>query len=237
MFQDEKAVRIVETTPAPVVTADAPGTLATFASTKQEILLILKREGQSDLQTLAKRLGLSRMAIHKQAKDLEARGLLERVPVRKGPGRPRLALKLAPAAANLFPKAYAQVTCSALAFIEEKLGRGAVEEALRRRQKGVLPEYRKRVHSDTLGGRVKELAAIRDEEGYMAEAHASKKGAFEIVEFNCPIREIAETYWEACTVEREMFQRVLHADVETTHRVVAGANSCKFLITPRGEKQ
>lgn len=222
------------TSPGPT---DAPGTLSTFGSTKQEILLILKREGQSDLHELSKRLGLSRMAVHKHAKDLEARGLIERVPVRKGPGRPRLALRLAPQASNLFPKAYAAVTCSALAFIEEKLGRDAVEEALRRRQSGVLPHYRERVTSDSLGGRVEQLTALRDEEGYMAESHKGKRGKFEIVEHNCPIREIADQYWEACTVEREMFQRVLHADVETTHRVVAGANACKFLITPREGRQ
>jgi len=225
------------TNPTLALPAIAPGSLSSYGSTKQEILLILKRQGQSDLHELSKRLGLSRMAIHKHAKGLEARGLIERIPVRNGPGRPRLALRLAPQAANLFPKAYAAVTCSALAFIEEKLGRGAVEEALRRRQSGVLPHYRGRVTSDSLEGRVEQLTALRDEEGYMAESHKAKRGKFEIVEHNCPIREIADQYWEACTVEREMFQRVLHADVETTHRVVAGANSCKFLITPRGEKQ
>ncbi len=210
---------------------DAP--LGEFASTKNEILLILKREGQADLQTVAKRLGISRMAVHKHAKDLEGRGLIERVPVRGGPGRPRLAMRLAPKASTLFPKAYAEVSCSALAFIEEKLGRKGVEEALRRRQTSVMPGYQDRVQSDSLAGRVKELADLRDDEGYMAESHGGKKGSFEIVEYNCPIRDIAERYWEACTVENEMFRKVLKADVETTHRVVAGAHACKFLVTPR----
>lgn len=214
---------------------DAEGAIASFASTKQEILLLLKREGQSDLQTVAARLGISRMAVHKHAKDLEARGLIERIPVRKGPGRPRLAMRLAPGATDLFPKAYAEVTCSALAFIEEKLGRKAVEEALRRRQTTVMPGYRERIQGDSLGARVKQMAELRDQEGYMAESKTGKKGAFEIVEYNCPIREIAERYWEACAVENEMFRKVLRAEVETTHRVVAGAHMCRFLITPKGE--
>jgi predicted ArsR family transcriptional regulator len=209
------------------------GAIGAYASTKQEILLMLKRQGQCDMQEVAKHLGISRMAVHKHAKDLEARGLIERVPVRSGPGRPRLAMRLAPKASNLFPKAYAEVSCSALAFIEEKMGRKGVEEALRRRQTTVLPGYKDRVQADSLAGRVKQLTELRDEEGYMAESRGGKQGAFEIIEYNCPIREIAERYWEACTVENEMFRRVLKADVETTHRVVAGAHACQFLIKPR----
>src|SRR5690242_9810583 len=149
---------------------ESAGTIGAYASTKQEILVMLKREGQLDLQEVALKLGISRMAVHKHAKDLEARGLIERVPVRGGPGRPRLALRLAPKASNLFPKAYAEVSCSALAFIEEKLGRGGVEEALRRRQTSVMPGYKEHVQADSLEGRVKQLTELRDEEGYMAES-------------------------------------------------------------------
>jgi predicted ArsR family transcriptional regulator len=214
---------------------DTAGTIAGYASTKQEILVMLKRDGQCDMQQVAKRLGISRMAVQKHAKDLESRGLIERVPVRGGPGRPRLAMRLAPKASNLFPKAYAEVSCSALAFIEEKMGRKGVEEALRRRQTTVMPGYKQHVQADSLEGRVKQLTELRDEEGYMAESREAKKGAFEIIEYNCPIRDIAERYWEACTVENEMFRRVLKADVETTHRVVAGAHACQFLIKPRKE--
>ncbi len=209
--------------------------LPEFASTKREVLLLLKREGQLDLETLAKRLGVTKMAVHKHAKDLEERGLIERVPVRRPKGRPRLALRLAPKASNLFPKAYAGLTCGALAFIEDKLGRGAVEEALRRRQGQVLAGYKDRVEGATLGERVHALASLRDQDGYMAEAHEGGKGRFEILEYNCPVLAVAEQYWEACEVERELFRKVLHAKVETTHRVVAGANVCRFLVTPREE--
>src|SRR2546422_10709611 len=42
--------------------ADAPAPLAGFASTKREILLTLKREGDVDLATLSRVLGLTEMA-------------------------------------------------------------------------------------------------------------------------------------------------------------------------------
>src|SRR5712692_11512927 len=151
--------------PLPDPPADSP----TFGSTKREILLILKRDGQSDLQTLAERLHITKMAVHKHAQELEEGGLIERIPVRGTTGRPRLALRLAPTATSLFPRAYAGITCAALAYIEEKLGRKGVEEALRRRQSETLVGYKEKVDADSLAGRVEQLTMLRDQEGYMAE--------------------------------------------------------------------
>lgn len=113
------------------------------------------------------------------------------------------------------------------------MGRKAVEAALRRRQKAVLPEYERRVRGDALEARVHELAKLRDQEGYMAEVRGQPSGRFELLEYNCPILAVAEEYWEACAVENELFRRVLRADVETTHRVVAGDHVCRFLIRPK----
>ena len=42
-----------------------------YGSTKREILLMLKREGQTDLQSLAEHLHISKMAVHKHVRELE----------------------------------------------------------------------------------------------------------------------------------------------------------------------
>src|SRR3989449_6421221 len=212
---------------------DPPADNPVFGATKREILLILKREGQTDLQTLADRLNISKMGVHKHVQVREDRDLIESIPVRGETGRPRLALRLAPSATSLFPRAYAGVTCAALAYIEEKLGRKGVEEALRRRQTETLTGYRDQVKAETLAERVHQLAGLRDREGYMAEDHRAGPAKFEILEHNCPILAVAENYWEACTIENELFRKVLDANVETTHRVVAGGNVCRFLVTPK----
>ena len=204
-----------------------------FGDTKRDLLLILKQEGQADLRTLSERLHISKMAVHKHLQELEKRGLIERASIRGATGRPRLSLKLAPSATSLFPKAYAGITCAALAFIEEKLGRKAVEDALRRRQADTFSSYKERVKGETLAERVHQLTGIRDREGYMAEDHQAGPAKFEILEHNCPILAVAENYWEACAIENELFRKLLDANVETTHRVVAGENVCRFLVTPK----
>lgn len=190
-----------------------------------------------DLEGLRREVNLSKMAVYRHIRDLEDRGLVERFDVRSGVGRPRLGVRLAPHSADLFPRAYSALTTHALEFIEEELGREAVEKALRRRQNEVVRDYLAEIDEESLEKRVRALARVRDEEGYMAESKEAPRGTFELLEFNCPILAVAEKYGEACTVERELFQRVLGADVETTHRVVAGNHVCRFLIRPRAARR
>ena len=47
-------------------------------------------------------------------------------------------VRLASDASNTFPEAHSDITCAALEFVEEKLGRKTVETVLRRLQSRVL---------------------------------------------------------------------------------------------------
>ena len=51
-----------------------------------------------------------------------------------------------------------------------------------------------------------------------------------LLEYNYPIIHIAENHWEACFVDTELFEKLLYADVETTHRAAKGDLVCKFAI-------
>jgi predicted ArsR family transcriptional regulator len=67
----------------------------------------------------------------------------------------------------------------------------------------------------------------------MAEVGQRRSGAIEMLEHNCPILALAETYPEACETERRMFEALLSARVGVTHRVVAGDPICRFWIKER----
>lgn len=232
MARSHRAIKLGGAGAEREVSADVASPAA-FSSTKREILLFLKRHGVASLRELGDHLSISKMAVYKHVNELEKRGLVERMITRHGVGRPSITLKLAPTATSIFPQAYSSMTCAALEFIEEKLGRDAVETALRRRQNKVLADYRKRLAGETFDGKVRALAKIRDQDGYMAEVKRTRSGNFELLEHNCPILVVANKYWEACTVETELFQRLLNARVETTHRAAVGDHVCRFLIRPR----
>lgn len=206
-----------------------------FSATKTRLLEILKREGERSLSDLAVDLGISKMAVLKHLAVLEDKGLVERSFHAEGRGRPRAHFRLSGSATRLFPQAYTHLTLCALQFIEQSMGRDAVVRLLRQRNQEVYAAGRGRFEDKPFGTRVQELVELRDEGGYMAERGRIGKNTAEVLEHNCPILAVAEQYGEACQAEVELFQKLLRADVDASHRVVAGAPVCRFLIRRREE--
>jgi DeoR family transcriptional regulator, suf operon transcriptional repressor len=204
-----------------------------FSTAKQSILSWLKRSPDSSLEAIADSLGVSKVAALRHLTALEAQGLVERGYRAGSVGRPRVHFRLSPKSARLFPEAYAQMSLSALEFIERKLGRPAVVDLLQQRTGEILDRNRPRMQGKPLPGRVEELVRTREEGGYMAEKGTQRKGSFEFLEHNCPILAVAGRYEEACGIERRLFESLLGAKVDVSHRVVAGDPVCRFLVRPR----
>jgi predicted ArsR family transcriptional regulator len=210
--------------------SDSNSIAAGFGNQKKKILWMLKTKGEAGLDDLAKTLNISKMAVHKHIVLLQERGLVESSQHKRGVGRPRFLYKLTSTSRSLFPKSYSGIATCALQFIERKLGRKAVEEVLRERQTDLFKKYHESLSELDFDKRVKELAKLRDSEGYMAEAKKLPSGKYVLFEHNCPIIHIAQNYWEACNTERELFENLLGASVSTTHRAVKGDLVCRFLI-------
>ncbi len=206
-----------------------------FSATKKRLLEFLKRSGDRSLTQLSSDLGISKMATLKHLAALEDRGLVERSFRAEGRGRPRAHFRLTGRASKLFPEAYTHITLCALQLIEERLGREAVVTLLRQRTQEVLDSSGRRFDDKDFAGRVQELVDLREEGGYMAERGRIGRNTAEVLEHNCPILAIAGQYGEACEAEVSLFQKLLHADVEASHRVVAGDPVCRFLVKRRPE--
>ncbi|MGE5661836.1 MAG: helix-turn-helix transcriptional regulator [Ignavibacteriales bacterium] len=189
---------------------------------------------------MAKVMKVSRMAVHKHLVLLQNRGLVESIENRGHVGRPRMMYQLTSQNKTVFPKSYSAIATHALDFIERNMGKEGIEKVLRERQSELFDQYYKHLKNLNFDKQVKELARIRDEEGYIAESKKESKnrsgsdeGKYVILEYNCPIIHIAEKHWEACSTESELFEKLLGADIETTHRVAKGDSICKFVIKQR----
>jgi DeoR family suf operon transcriptional repressor len=209
-----------------------------FSEPKKKLLYYLKIMQQAGLEELANAMKISRMAVHKHLATLQERGLVEGVQTRGHVGRPRMVYQLTTQSKSVFTKSYSAIASYALDFIEKNMGKEAVQEVLHERQNELFDQYYKRLKGLEFDQRVKKLAKIRDEEGYMAEAKRESKsgaGKYTILEYNCPIIHIAEKHWEACSAETELFEKLLEADIDTTHRAAKGDSICKFAIKERKE--
>ncbi len=205
--------------------------LGDYGDPKRQILYYLKVMQQAGLLDLSKAMKISRMAIHKHLSDLQKRGLVESIEVRMGVGRPKMLYSLTSTGKTVFPKTYGDIATIALNFIEQKMGKNAVELVLKERQSGLFDKYYSLLKRLDFDNKVKELAKIRDKEGYIAESKKNKKNnSHTLLEYNCPIIMIAEKHWEACSIETELFEKVLDAKIEITHRAAKGDSVCKFVI-------
>src|SRR6266516_4723199 len=211
-----------------------------FSEPKKKLLYYLKVMQQAGLEELANVMKVSRMAVHKHLALLQKRGLVEEaVETRGHVGRPRMVYQLTSQSKAVFPKSYSAIATHTLDFIERNMGKEAVEKVLHERQSELFDQYYKRLKDLDFDKQIKELAKIRDEEGYIAESKKESKSGggrkYVLLEYNCPIIYIAEKHWEACTTETELFEKLLGADIETTHRAAKGDSICKFVIKERKE--
>ncbi len=196
---------------------------------------MLKQHPDLSLREIARRRRISKVAALKHLTVLEGEGLVERSYERQKMGRPSVHFRLSSQSRRLFPEAYTQMSICAMEFIERQLGHDAVVRMLQERTREVEEQGRPRLKSPDLAARVQELVQIRSEGGYMAELGSQRGKTIEMREHNCPILAVAARYPEACEVERRLFESMLKASVETSHRVVAGDPVCRFLIRPRSE--
>lgn len=216
-------------------------------STKQDILQNLLKQGQATAHELAIDLEISPQAIRRHLKDLEAEELITYQAVQVGMGRPQHVYQLSSKGRDRlrqgmneqFGDSHGQFAVSLLDTLAETVGRDQMSSILRKQWERKALEYRDRVGNGSVQERVANLAEIRKVEGYMAEWYPvessdSDKGVgsqFIMIEHNCAISNVAESFPSVCGHELEMFAAVLpDCKVERTHWIINGEHRCGYLV-------
>ena len=172
--------------------------------TRRAIVHLLKQEGALDAQTLAARLHLSAMAVRQHLYALQDEHLVTYHEVPRPVGRPAKLWQLTPAA-NPFPEAYAELTVSLLTSVTEAFGAAGLERLLDVRTRQQIAAYGQQMAGqNTLQQRVEALAAMRTDEGYMAEVQAQADGSFLLLEKHCPICAAAVACTGLCGKELDL---------------------------------
>jgi predicted ArsR family transcriptional regulator len=204
------------------------------------ILLALREGGASGPDALAARLGMSRTSTLQRLRELESAGFVARQAVRHGVGRPRHLYDITAAAQRSLPANYDGLATTLLDSIEEVGGDALVEEVFQARRRllrdRILVRFAERLGADaTLADKVRELAVVQDESGYVCRAEtAPLDGAsLELREHNCAILGAAAGHPAACRAELQLFEEVLDARVVRTSHIASGDRACAYRIEPR----
>ena len=175
------------------------------------------------------------MAVRQHLYALQREGLVtaeERpVPI----GRPAKFWRLTREADRLFPEAYAELSVALIDSVKDAFGDEGLERVLTSRCARQRVDYGKRIKpADSLEKKLRELAKVRTEEGYMAEIRSEADGSYLLVENHCPICAAANVCQGFCTTELDLFRNVLGpgVTVERAEHIIKGDHRCVYVVKP-----
>lgn len=201
------------------------------SSTRDEILLLLKTKGSQPVSELAEQLGITEMAVRRHLNTLERDQFIQTQLVRQAMGRPTNRYSLTESGHNFFPKNYADITIDFLKDIEELEGIEKVDILFERREARLEERHREQMKGLSCEGKVKALAAIQNDKGYMAKWKKIGNGEYILKEYNCPISQVAMEYEKACNCELSLFQKLLGTEkVERIECLAKGGEHCVYKI-------
>jgi predicted ArsR family transcriptional regulator len=207
---------------------DAPA-----GATRRAIVKRLKADGPLDSARIARRLGLTPMAVRQHLYALQ-RGKLVTAEERRGPrGRPAKYWRLTRDADRLFPDAYAELSVALIGALGDTFGASGLQRVLESRCAAQRAAYRARIPASApLGEKLRLLAKQRSEEGYMAEVRRDGDG-YLFIENHCPICAAASVCQGFCATELDLFRDVLGSGVtvERGEHIVSGDRRCVYRVS------
>lgn len=208
------------------------------AGSRERLLFHLKTKGAQSAAGLARRLGVTAMAVRQHLARLEDEGLVAYRDEAGRVGRPRRIWSLTTAAEERFPDSHAELAFGMIEAARNAFGEEGLARLLDKRLESQVDAYRQRMPDQeaSLKDRVAALAHLRREEGYMADWSSKDGGAFELVENHCPICAAAQLCAGLCAGEVGLFRQLLgpEVEVERIEYILEGDRRCTYSVRPKG---
>jgi len=219
-------------TPPPTSGRTSPA--ATPSALRRAILIHLRQAGPTSPDVLASALLASRTGVLQQLHALEDAGLVRHAAERHGVGRPRHLYDVTQEAQELFPADYGGFASGLLKAIQAVGGDDLVEQVFEARRRQIGDRARRRMaerlpDDASLLDRVRVLAVLQDEAGYLAEAVVDD-GAVKLREHNCAIDKVARRTAAACEAELALFRELLGPDVVRETHIASGDRCCTYRV-------
>jgi predicted ArsR family transcriptional regulator len=203
-------------------------------TTRQEILQHLQRNGRATVKELGQLLGLTSTGIRQHLTVLERDGLVLAHEERGGVGRPTLVYALTDKAEALFPRSYDELANNLLEEIRASEGRERMYQILHRVAERMADAYWERVQGKDTAERVKETAAIMQEQGCLVD-WTENDGEFLLDEYTCPFPKVAKQDSSVCALHVDFVRRLTGADTRLAQSLLRGQRACTYRIRPAAQ--
>jgi predicted ArsR family transcriptional regulator len=201
---------------------------------KDQILYLLKMQGAQTATAIAEQVQVSPMAIRQHLQSLQAERWVTYQEERRPLGRPVKLWELTGQAGDRFPNSHADLMVDLLKSVESVFGKAGLDQLVAERSQRQVQTYQAKVaKTETWQQRVRAIAHLRTQEGYMAEVIQLPEGDLLLVENHCPIYAAAQTCQKLCGAELEVFRAVLGTEVtvERVEHILAGDRRCAYRIS------
>lgn len=213
--------------------------LGAETGTRARVARLILEQGPITASSLGERLGLTPAAIRRHLDNLMGEGLVEardaRPLGRRGRGRPARVFAITEAGRDAFVHGYDDLASSALRFLAERAGPGAVTEFARRQVAELEERYRPLLEGVPPQQRVRKLAEALSSDGYAAAADRAPApgGGQQLCQHHCPVGHVAAEFPELCEAEVEAFARLLGTPVRRLATIAHGDGICTTHVTPQ----
>jgi predicted ArsR family transcriptional regulator len=191
------------------------------------MLACMRRGGAVTISELVAEMGVTATAVRQRLRRLMDAGLVERQKVWKSRGRPNHKYSLTEKGERASGTNFADmalVLWEEVKSVEDPIVRRGL---LKRIAARLVERYRDRMAGETLGDRMKGLAALMDEREIPFEVDSS--GSLPVLTaLACPYPELAKLDRSVCTMEKLMLSEILGENVRLTECRLDGANCCTF---------
>jgi predicted ArsR family transcriptional regulator len=200
--------------------------------TRRAVLEQLKLNGPRTVAQLREALNVTGVAVRRHLDALERDGVVRQTSRSSGRGRPAHVYSLTELGHDLFPRNYHQLVVQLLEAVGDRFGREAVEALFAHRREVLAELYRARTAGKDLPGLASEVAAIQDENGYMADCQAIEGERWLVQEHNCAIARVAKVHPPACANELALFRQLAGPDVQVDRvaHMQAGDSVCAYVF-------
>lgn len=202
------------------------------ASAKEKLLNVLKKDHKCTIKDLMVYFTISEIAVRRHLHELEQQGFVKKEEVKQDIGRPYHVYLLTDKGHQTFPNQYEQLPLELLQDLEDIQGKQAVTSVLAKRMEREKKLFKEHVKADDFDQKIVEVARLQDKKGYMIEYKKTSEGDYEVTNYNCPILNIASSYKQLCSNEKQVLSEVFsESDVISKTCITRGDHYCQWVIT------
>src|SRR5262249_29112223 len=199
-----------------------------------KLIYALKSRGPLAAGALARTLGITVVGVRQHLAKLQAEGLVAFDDQAGEIGRPKRVWRLTAKGHGRFPDTHGDLTVNLIGGIRSVFGEAGLDRLIEARQEAAVAAYRSALElCSSLEDRVRTVARLRTEEGYMAEFEAEPDGSFLLIENHCPICAAAKMCQGFCRSELDLFRAAFGAGTSVLRQehLLSDGRRCVYRLT------